>query len=134
MKVYDNLRYIVDPKLDDGSYYIYVIENDAGNIKVGITANIIQRVSSLSGSNTGGNIPIRVAVSSPTYLKTIEKIIHDHYHNKRVIRTEWFKDITFNEVIEFTESLFNSASYIRCNETRKARYIDKQTKCNKENN
>ncbi|MBQ8218299.1 MAG: GIY-YIG nuclease family protein [Bacilli bacterium] len=119
MKIYNNMSHIGEEKLDDNQYYIYVIENDAGHIKVGITKNISQRVISLSGSNGGGNKPIRCAVSESTYLRTIEKTVHNHYDRYRVSNTEWFKNITFEEVVEFIDNIFNSSSYTKCNELRK---------------
>lgn len=42
------------PVLEDGQIYIYVILNSIGNIKIGKTTNILQRMQSLSGSNGGG--------------------------------------------------------------------------------
>jgi len=41
------------PILEDGQMYIYVMLNSNGNIKIGKTTNIIQRLKSLSGSNGG---------------------------------------------------------------------------------
>lgn len=119
MNIYNNITHIQEQKLEDNQYYIYVIENDAKNIKVGITKNISQRVISLSGSNSGGNKPIRCAVSEPTYLRTLERITHDHFNKYRVKGTEWFKDIAFEDVINYIDSLFSSASYKTCNETRR---------------
>lgn len=119
MKIYTNFKHIIEPKLEDNQYYIYVIENEAKHIKVGITKNISQRIFSLSGSNCGGNLPVRCAVSEPTYLKTMETTIHSHYDKNRVKGTEWFKNITFEEVINFIDNIFNSSSYTRCNELRK---------------
>jgi len=119
MKIYNNIMHINEEKLDANQYYIYVIENDAKHIKVGITKNISQRAISLSGSNGGGNKPIKCAVSDPTYLKTIEKTVHAHFDTYRVSGTEWFKDIAFEEVVEFIDSLFNSKGYNKCNELRK---------------
>ena len=44
------------PVLDDGEIYIYIMLNyPQGNIKIGQTTNIQQRLQSLSGSNNGGN-------------------------------------------------------------------------------
>lgn len=119
MKIYNNIKHITEQKLEDNQYYIYVIENTAKNIKIGITKNISQRTMSLSGSNGGGNKPIRCAVSEPTYLKTLEKTIHSYFNKYRISGTEWFKDISFEEVIEYVDKLFTSNEYQTCNEIRK---------------
>ena len=119
MNIYDNFKHIVEQKLEDNQYYIYVLENESKHIKVGITKNISQRAFSLSGSNCGGSLPLRCAVSEPTYLKTIEKTVHTHYDRNRVQGTEWFKDITFEDVVEYIDNIFSSPSYLKCNELRK---------------
>ena len=99
MKLYKSVNEIEERKLEDSQYYIYVIENNAGHIKVGVSKNVNQRLISLSGSNIGGNLINRIAVSSPTYLKSLEKTIHTHYNINRIKSTEWFKNISFEEVV-----------------------------------
>ena len=61
MRVYNDIRMISLPKIEDIQYYIYAIENELGYVKIGISQDITQRVRSLSGSNTGGNKIIRIA-------------------------------------------------------------------------
>lgn len=119
MNIYHNISHIQEHKLEDEQYYIYAIENTAKNIKVGITKNASQRISSLSGSNGGGNKITRCAVSEPTYVKTMEKTIHMHLHRYRIKGTEWFKNISFEDVVKLIDSLFNSDGYKHCNELRK---------------
>jgi hypothetical protein len=119
MQVYDDITKINTPKLLN-EYYIYVIENDAGMIKVGISQNAGKRIRSLSGSNTGGRKHVRYAVSSPTYLYTLEALIHRHFDQHRIKGTEWFYGISFEDVVAFVDSLFNSESYERLNLLRRA--------------
>lgn len=119
MKVYDNINYIDLPKLDDLQWYIYILENDRKDIKVGRTHDIKQRIRSLSNSNAGGSCINRAAISVPTYLRTLEGVIHDKFERNRVRNSEWFTGITFEEVVEFANSQFNHTSYETLNEMRK---------------
>lgn len=119
VRIYDNIKMVNLPKIEDIQYYIYAIENEMGYVKIGISQDITQRVRSLSGSNTGGNKIIRIAVSNPTYLKTLENTFHSMFNNYRIANTEWFKGITFDEVITKMNETFNSDDYFRCNELRK---------------
>lgn len=115
-----NFKYIEHPKLDKLQYYIYVIENSNHAIKIGRTHNIKGRLSSLSNSNAGGTTLIRCAVSPATYLRTIETSTHDYFERYRVKGSEWFTGITFDEVVNFIDGIFNQKSYKVLNETRKS--------------
>ena len=108
------------PKLKDGQTYIYVMQNSAGNIKIGKTTNIQQRLKSLSGSNCGGERIERLYCSPATWLHSIEITCHNHYHFAR-ISGEWFngEKLNFNEVVEYVNDLFYTNSYDVCNEMRK---------------
>ena len=119
MKHYTNTSQITEPKLDDIQYYLYVIENDTLAIKIGISHDVSQRVLSLSNSNCGGAKILRVAVSPPTYLRTMEGIVHQKFSDYRVPNTEWFRGVTYETVVEYIESLFNQKNYNDLNETRK---------------
>ena len=125
MKIY-NSKNIIElkdiPVLDDGSIYIYVMLNHPqNNIKIGQTTNIIQRLQSLSGSNSGGNKIIKLWLSDPTFVISTEKAFHNHYDMYRILGTEWFdgSKLTFEKVVEYIESQFNTESYKVCNKLRK---------------
>lgn len=121
MIVYNDISDVDLPILED-QLYIYVLENSPqGNIKIGRTTNIKQRLHSLSGSNSGGNHISRIAVSKPTYLYSLETTAHTHYHRYRIDGTEWFdgKYVTFDEVVNYINSLFDQKGYNLCNETRR---------------
>lgn len=114
------------PVLEDGQIRLYVLENNFGHIKIGITTNVKQRIDSYGRSNGQGVTEIkRVLVSPPTWLKSMEGTIHNHYDWYRIEGTEWFCDkrntgeLTFEKVCEYMKLLFSSASYKRCNELRK---------------
>ena len=122
MRVFQNVNGVVLPDLTDGQYYIYVLENaPQGNIKIGRSQHIRQRLQSLSGSNSGGNQIVRCAVSDPTYLYSLESLLHLHYQAFRISGTEWFcgKDLCFDDVVAYVDQLFQSRSYALCNEVRR---------------
>lgn len=119
MFIYNNVKEINLPKLENKQFYIYAIKNEPqGNIKIGISSNIKQRMKSLSGSNNGGNKIVKIAISEPTYLYTLEPIIHNHFSNNRIKNTEWFYDLTFSEVVNYIDELFKSDEYKRLNKIR----------------
>lgn len=110
------------PAVSDNQFYIYVLKNSPqGNIKIGKTSNIQQRLTSLSGSNSGGNYITRIAVSEATYLYTLEHIAHMHFEEHRIKGTEWFdgNHVSFDKVVAYVDSLFKRKDYKRCNKTRK---------------
>ena len=116
------------PVLDNGQLYVYVMLNyPQGNIKIGKTTNIQQRLQSLSGSNCGGSKIIKLYCSPATWVQSIETALHSYYHKYRIKGTEWFKgeDLVFNDVVEYVNSLFYTESYNTCNEIRK-KIIEKE--------
>ena len=119
MQVYDDITKINTPKLLN-EYYIYVIENDAGMIKVGISQDAGKRIRSLSGSNTGGRKHVRYAISEPTYLYTLESLIHRYFDQYRIKGTEWFSGVKFEGVVIYIDYLFGKKEYQRCNAVRRA--------------
>ena len=109
------------PKAESPQVYIYIMENSAGLLKIGQTTNIKKRYLSLSGSNAHGDAITRVYCSPATYLKTMERGLHDRYSHFRIKGTEWFKDLGFEEVVGDLELLFSSDSYNTANELRRKR-------------
>ena len=109
------------PVLEDGQIYIYVILNSIGNIKIGKTTNILQRMQSLSGSNGGGTKIYAVYCSPSTWLQSIEGTLHNYYHFARILGTEWFdgSKIDFMETVKYVNKLFYSDEYKKCNELRR---------------
>lgn len=125
MQVYDSVSAVNLPALEDGQLYLYVLENaPQGNIKIGRTKNIMRRLRSLSGSNTGGNALVKIAVSPPTYLYTLERLTHWAFARYRISGTEWFcgEDLDFATVCAYIDGLFQCPEYLVCNETRKQFY------------
>lgn len=113
------------PILDDKQLYVYILQNTAGKVKVGVTKNLPQRIQSLSGSNGQGNAITHCYCSPATYLTTIEGIMHNRMKQCRIEGTEWFYyeddpsgDILFDSAIELMEKLFSSTEYARCNELK----------------
>ena len=117
------------PILEDGQIYIYVILNSVGNVKIGKTTNIMQRLQSLSGSNGGGSKISKAYCSPATWIQSIEETCHNHYHFARITGTEWFdgNKVDFKEVVEYVDGLFHSKGYETCNELRR-KLMEKKVK------
>lgn len=99
-------------------YNIYVLENDEGLIKIGITTDFEQRKRSLSGSNGAGHKIVREYVSIPTALYSLERIMHDHFAEYRKPGSEWFEGITFESAVEYLIKLTSSDEFVKCNTVR----------------
>lgn len=100
-------------------YHIYVLENDAGLIKIGITKDFDQRKRSLSGSNGGGHKITREYVSIETVLYSLEHIMHDHFAEYRKPGTEWFEGITFETAVSYLIELTSSDEFVKCDKIRR---------------
>ena len=119
------------PVLDDGRVYIYVILSlPQGNVKIGKTTNIVQRITSLSGSNGAGNRINKIYVSPSSYIECLEKTAHLHYDFARIKGTEWFdgNKVDFDEVVRYVDGLFHQKGYETCNELRRKIYEEKKDK------
>lgn len=124
VKIYDskNIMELKElPVLEDGSCFIYVMQNyPQNNIKIGKSTNMVQRLQSLSGSNSGGNKIVKIGViSEPTFVQSAEKTFHSIFDRYRIPDTEWFEGITFEDVVAEIEKQFNMSTYERCNKLRK---------------
>ena len=110
------------PVLDNGQVYIYAMLNyPQGHIKIGKTTNIVQRLQSLSGSNSGGNRIVKLYCSPATWLHSMETALHSYYGKYRIDGTEWFKGkVDFEDVVKHINSLFYTRQYQICNELRKS--------------
>ena len=118
----ENIKLLKErPVLEDGQIYIYVMLNSIGNVKIGKTTNIQQRLGSLSGSNSGGSKIISLYCSPSTWMQSMETTCHNHYHFARIPDTEWFDGtkVDFKEVVEYVDGLFHTESFKTCNELRK---------------
>ena len=114
------------PVLEEPKLYTYIMLNDAGKVKIGVTKNIQQRYMSLCGSNSAGDKIIKVCVSPSSYLYTIEQIMHNKFNKHRIPGTEWFYDSNdysgeslFYDAVNELKLLFSSTSYKKCNNLRK---------------
>lgn len=120
------------PVLDNSQVYIYVIQNSTGKVKIGKTKNIKQRIRSLGGSNGQGNEIINVYCSEPTYLDSLETIMHSKFNVYRIPNTEWFQSednkLLYSSAIETLEDLMKSKSYYKYNDLRKRRCENYESK------
>lgn len=124
----ENFKLLKDiPKLEDGQIYIYVMRNSAGNIKIGKTTNIQQRVKGLSGSNCGGEHITELYCSPATWLHSIEKTCHNRYDYAR-LSGEWFNGdkVNIGDVVCYVDGLFHTSGYDVCNELRRKRVMSKK--------
>lgn len=127
----DNIRLLKSiPVLDTGEIYIYVMLNTLGNVKIGKTIDIVQRLKSLSGSNGGGSKISAIYCSPATWLQSMEETCHNHYHFARIKGTEWFdgNKVDFKEIVGYVDGLFHTDGYERCNELRKRINMEKKDK------
>jgi hypothetical protein len=121
MRIFDDITSVDVPVLTDGQLYLYVLENQPqGNVKIGRSSNMQQRLRALSGSNSGGNRIVRCAVSDATWLYTLERIVHNKFREYRIDGTEWFSGTgcSFTDACEYIDFLFQSQEYAVCNQTR----------------
>lgn len=114
------------PILEEPKLYLYIMHNNAGKIKIGVTKNVQQRYQSLCGSNSAGDKIIEMMVSPSTYLYTLESIMHEKFKQYRIANTEWFynkEDVSGDELFSSAcselKALFTSSEYKKCNEIRK---------------
>lgn len=127
MKIYRSREQVQEPVLEKGQVYIYVLENQPqGYIKIGQTHDIVTRLSSLSGSNSGGNVLSRIAVSEPTWLYVLERMSHEKFAANRIDKTEWFANVSFEEAVAYVDSLFVQSCYVTCNQIRKQYFTDRK--------
>lgn len=118
------------PVLSQEQLYVYIILNEVGKVKVGVTHDLVQRMNNLGGSNSQGNHIVRCYCSPATYLNTIEGIMHNRMKDYRIKGTEWFYydedssgGILYDSVIELMGKLFNSKDYVKCNILRQQNYM-----------
>ena len=132
----DNIKMLKEISiLEDEQIYLYVMLSSNGNVKIGKTTNIIQRLKSLSGSNGYGEKITALYCSPPTCMQSMEGTCHNHYHFARIPGTEWFDGtkVYFNEVVEYVDGLFHSESFERCNELRRKVIMEKRENDNEGN-
>lgn len=120
MQYYSRVSEVDAPEVPKGQWYIYVLLNEPQNfIKIGRTRNPQQRFRALSGSNNGGNQIVKIGLSPVTYLYSLETVLHNHFHAYRVEGTEWFANVSFDDVCVYLDQLFQDKSYALCNHVRK---------------
>lgn len=119
MHIFYDITQVDPPVLNNGQVYIYVLKNEPqGNVKIGRSSNMQQRLQSLSGSNSGGNHITKIAISDATWLYSLERLSHIHFAKYRITGTEWFRGIMFDDAITYIDSLFSQKDYVICNQIR----------------
>lgn len=109
-------------KLKNGKAYNYILLFSSGNIKIGLTTDIENRIQQLSNSNSGGYKLENYYISKPNYIaNTVEKYMHFLYKNNRV-EGEFFENLNFEDVCNTLENIMNSNDFKISNQVRKEFY------------
>lgn len=110
------------PALTDGLAYNYAFLMSSGNIKIGRSTDVYNRLKQLSNSNSGGYSVVNFCISPPNYIsKTMEKTLHNLYKDYRV-EGEFFANLDFDDVCKMFSELFQSESFKNANENRRQYY------------
>lgn len=79
--------------------YVYVLLNDVGMIKIGITDNPYERFNTIQ--NASGSLITNYYLSEPIENNyEIEQHLHKYFRKYNTV-AEWYKNISFNEVISY---------------------------------
>lgn len=82
-----------------GTNYVYVLLNDVGMIKIGITDNPYERFTSIQ--NASGSLITKYFLSdSISNNYEIEQYLHKHFKKYNTV-AEWYKNISFDEVYTY---------------------------------
>jgi hypothetical protein len=87
---------------------VYILRNDWGLHKIGITNNIKQRIASIS-NNSGLSIEIIYLSSKVENAQTIETYLHRKYSDYRTTG-EWFENLDVKIVIEELQTLTGNST------------------------
>ena len=89
---------------------VYIIEDASGATKIGITDNIVNRMSGLQTGNSS-LLTLRCLINCPSreVSQDVEKILHGHYHSYR-LQGEWFR-IDANTIIRDLKLVFTLFPY-----------------------
>ena len=90
---------IKDVKNLFGSNYVYVLLNDVGLIKIGITDKPYNRFISIQNSS-GSMITDYYLSESISNNYEIEQYLHKHFKKYNTV-AEWYKNISFMDVVDF---------------------------------
>ncbi|MBU5332107.1 GIY-YIG nuclease family protein [Anaerocolumna aminovalerica] len=94
--------------------YVYVLYNPESKlVKIGKTKDPRDRLLSLSNQN---GTKMKYYITDQMYIETIvERIMHNKFDRFRCAKGEWFKNISFNDVVKTLKELCNSEDFKRRN-------------------
>lgn len=79
--------------------YVYVLLNDVGMIKIGITDNPYERFNTIQ--NASGSLITNYYLSEPIKNNyEVEQHLHKYFKKYNTV-AEWYKNISFNEVVNY---------------------------------
>ncbi len=93
-------------KLENGKY-IYVFQNEIGNVKNGVSKNPKQRLKALE-NQTGVRIINTFTTPQCSNSLEIEKLIHKEFKNKTIFG-EWF-NISFGYAVDMLKEYFKKTA------------------------
>jgi predicted GIY-YIG superfamily endonuclease len=91
-------------------YYVYAIGREEGPVKIGITSNLVSRLSSL---NTASSFPLRLIYAQPCKDQqhaTMHEASCHRYHEEKRLNGEWF-DVDADAAIEAIQSGFEQEQW-----------------------
>lgn len=86
--------------------FIYVLSDELGRIKFGITNNVAKRISQISNA-TGLNIK-NVYVSVSSHARYLEQKLLEYFNNYRLNGTEWIvTGLSFYQIVSVVQSFLD---------------------------
>lgn len=100
--------------------YVYVLLNDVGLVKIGITDSPYERFITIQ--NVSGSLITKFYLSESIENNyEIEQKLHKYFKKYNSV-AEWYKNIDFNNVVNYVKKYINkngkkkiNATYVRCN-------------------
>lgn len=112
------------PVSEENKAYVYIMNFNSGNIKIGLTTNPLQRINQLSNSNSGGFRLTDVVFSPQTLIAdSLERYLHGRFEKYRV-EGEFFSGVDYQDAVKCLWGILNDRQYENCVRAREV-YIRK---------
>ena len=106
------------PVSEENKAYVYIMNFNSGNIKIGLTTNPLQRIKQLSNSNSGGFKLIDIVFSPQTLIAdSLERYLHNKFEKNRV-EGEFFSGVEYEKAVECLWDILNDRQYDNCVKAR----------------
>lgn len=94
---------------------LYVMKNDFGLYKIGISKHPLKRVNEISNTSGVHTVIVEVFDTVGVDAKVVEKYLHNHFHNFRV-KGEWFTEVNLSVIKDYIKNNCLSISCTFINE------------------